>query len=155
MPVIVIGADADVGGPIIEALVGRSGQVRAFVSDEQVAGRLRERGVHVALGDVSDVSHVEAACTRTFSAVLVTAAATDGRERSFAADAEAVLAGWGAALRASAVTRAIWVVAGDLEGWEPPASAPESVVLDAGRPDLAAEVARLDDAAELPIADSL
>ncbi|NIQ53494.1 MAG: hypothetical protein GWN71_08665, partial [Gammaproteobacteria bacterium] len=52
----------------------------------------------VALGDVSDASHVGAACTNCFSVVLVQDAAHDDRERSFANDPPAVLGAWADAI---------------------------------------------------------
>jgi uncharacterized protein YbjT (DUF2867 family) len=149
MPVIVVGADTEHGPAIIDALLDRAGQVRAFVTDEEEAERLRAAKVHVALGDVSDASHVEAASTRCFSAVLVTTAAVDGRERSFARSDDEVLRGWAQAIGASSVTRAIWVVDDAHTGWDPPDVTPERAVLTIGHPDLAAEVARLDDAASI------
>ena len=83
--------------------------MRAFVSDPAAGAELRELGVKVALGDVSDDSHVQGSCTNCFTAVLITEAARDGRERSFATNEEQVLEGWAAAAAASGVTRVIWV----------------------------------------------
>jgi hypothetical protein len=110
-----------------------------------VAAGLRKTSVKVALGDVSDESHVEAASTRCFTAVLVAAAAEDERERSFASTPQQVLAGWGRAIGASGVRRAIWVMSG-----EPPESkVGEVAVVEPDRPDLADRVALLDDAQTL------
>ncbi len=61
MPVIVVGADTEIGLASIEGLLARQGEVRAFVTDPEVGASLRERRVKVALGDVSDPSHIEAA----------------------------------------------------------------------------------------------
>lgn len=151
MPVIVIGADTAVGAAIVTALSDRDGEVRAFVTDPTVAAELKNGGVKVAVGDVSDASHVEGAAMNCFCAVLITDAAGDQRVRSFAAQPESVLDGWRSAVRASGLTRAIWVadeIAAPTEGGE----TPERVVVDGrGRSvaDVAAEVARLEDAAEL------
>jgi uncharacterized protein YbjT (DUF2867 family) len=109
MPVIVIGADTDLGREVVAALLPRAAEMRAFVTDPAAAATLKERGVKVALGDVSDASHVGAACRNAFCAVLIAAAAGDGRERAFAADPDAVVAAWTDALRDAGVTRAIWV----------------------------------------------
>ena len=118
--------------------------MRAFVTDRSVAERLKPLGVKVATGDVSDDSHVGAASTRCFSAVLLTKAASDDRERSFASTPEAVVEGWRRAIEEAEVRRAIWVSA------DPVAPAtPEHVVLDPSTPDLAERIAELDDAAEL------
>jgi uncharacterized protein YbjT (DUF2867 family) len=84
MPVIVVGADTSQGRAVVEGLLEPGREVRAFVSDPDAGAELRELGVKVALGDVSDDSHVQGACTNCFTAVLVTEAARDGRERSFA-----------------------------------------------------------------------
>ncbi len=151
MPVIVIGADTEIGEAIVEALLPRRGEVRAFVSDPDAAARLKERGVKVAVGDVSDASHVGGAALNTFSAVLVPEAATDARERSFAAGASQVFAMWAEALGDAGVHRAIWLAAEDLESL-PIATAPEvAIVATAGRAhaDVAADVASLDEAAVL------
>lgn len=109
MPVIVIGADTPIGSEIVDALIPRSGEVRAFVSDPETAARLRERGLKVALGDVSDGSHVGWAAMRAFSAVLVWEAASDERERAFAGSPPQVARAWVDGLEEAGVTRAIWV----------------------------------------------
>ena len=144
MPVIVIGADTPGGDQILSALSSRDGEVRAFATDEAQAARLRAAGYRVAIGDVSDASHLAAAAFGCFSAVLVAEAAADGRERSFALDPAAVHAAWEQALEEAGVTRAIWV------GVAPPrrAAVPESVVVTTrGRTaaEVAAEVAEQDD----------
>ena len=90
-------------------LVEPGREVRAFVSDPAIGAELRALGVKVALGDVSDDSHVQGSCTNCFTAVLITEAARDGRARSFATNEEQVLEGWAAAAAASGVTRVIWV----------------------------------------------
>ena len=148
MPVIVIGADTPLGGPIIDSLLSRDGEVRAFVTDAAAAERLKGRRVKVALGDVSDFGHVGAAATRCFTAVVVQAAASDDRERSFAADAPAVLTGWVDAIRDADVRRLIWV------GADAPESVPtaEYAAIDPTGGDpaaIAAEVAALDEVASL------
>ena len=122
MPVIVVGADTDVGDAVVEIVRLSAPEVRAFVTDEDAAASLKERGVKVAIGDVSDSSHVEAAALNCFCAVLVTEAALDGRERAFADHSDAVVAGWAGAARNAGVQRVIWVTGG--EGGKP---LPESV----------------------------
>lgn len=146
MPVIIVGADTDIGGRIVEAMVAPEREVRAFVSDPAAAERMKSVGVKVALGDVSDPSHIGGACTNCFSVVLVTEAASDGRERAFAATSEVVIAGWAEAARDAAVTRVIWVTdRRDL----PAVEGIETAVVDPRRDDPVAEVVRLDDAATL------
>jgi uncharacterized protein YbjT (DUF2867 family) len=142
MPVIVVGADTSQGRAVVEGLVEPGREVRAFVSDPTVGAELRGLGVKVALGDVSDDSHVQGSCTNCFTAVLITEAARDGRERSFAANEEQVLVGWAAAAAASGVTRVIWVH----DGEPPPVRVREVRTVSTGHPDLVAEVAALDDA---------
>lgn len=144
MPVIVVGADTPGGEEIVRRLLAREGQVRAFVTDRSVAERLKPLGVKVATGDVSDASHVGAAATRCFSAVLLTAAASDDRERSFASTPAAVVDGWRDAIGEAEVRRAIWVSGSDVAP-----TTPEHVVLDPGMVGLADRIAELDDAAEL------
>jgi putative NADH-flavin reductase len=142
MPVIVVGADTNVGLAIIDALYRPQREVRAFVSDETVAGRLRQMAIKVALGDVSDDTHVEAAATRCFSAILVAEAATDDRERSFSTSPDQVFNGWGRAIGDAGVTRAIWV----MRGLPPPTSVPETGVVDPEDPNVPQQVVALDDA---------
>jgi uncharacterized protein YbjT (DUF2867 family) len=140
MPVIVVGADTPVGKAIINALIEPDREVRAFVTDPAAAENLKRRGVKVALGDVSDPSHVEGAATNCFSAVLVAAAADDERERAFASDTRTVLEGWADAVKG--VQRAIWVTADQ----PPQTKTPEKVTVadDAELGEIAARVAELD-----------
>lgn len=142
MPVIVIGADTGPGKLIIDRLRHPDREVRAFVTSETAAVELKDRGVKVALGDVSDESHVEGAALRCFSAVLVAEAAEDARERSFASTPEAVMAGWARAVGRSKVKRVIWVKPGD----PPDTPTGEVAVVDPTDPRLVEKVAALDDA---------
>jgi hypothetical protein len=147
MPVIVVGADTPLGLSIVSALIEPDREVRAFVTDGDVAISLKGRGVKVALGDVSDPSHVGGACLNCFSAVLVTEAALDGRERAFAIDRRTVLEGWTEAVREADVTRVIWV---DTIGDLPSTGIEQTAVVNPETiDDVAAEVVRLDDAARL------
>ena len=152
MPVIVIGADTPHGLAVVAALLDREGELRAFVSDVDAAIDLRTSGVKVAIGDVSDGSHIGGAAMNTFSAVLIAAAATDNRERSFAGTLEGVITAWAEGLREARVHRALWV--GDHPPDEHPirtAVAEFAVVTTSGRPpqQIAAEVAELDEAAHI------
>lgn len=107
MPVMIVGADAAGGDAIVSALHIDDREVRAFVTDIERAQELRASGVKVAVGDVSDDGHLEAACTNCFSAVLLAQAAWDERERSFSDDPDTVLAGWSRAVSEAGVDRAI------------------------------------------------
>lgn len=109
MPVIVVGADTDLGAKVVTALLGRQGEVRAFISDPDAGEVMRKVGVKVAIGDVSDGSHIASAALNCFAAVLDPEAATDGRERAFAVTVDTVFAAWAEALRDAAVRRAIWL----------------------------------------------
>lgn len=142
MPVIVVGADTDVGARILEGLHDPEREIRVFVSDEARGAELRERGYKVALGDVSDESHVEAASTKCFSAILIAEAAQDSRERSFADDAAAVLRGWANAMRNSKVNRVIWVTGEE----HPQTKVVEVAAVRPDDPEVADVVRRLDDA---------
>lgn len=145
MPVIVVGADTRTGEAILEALIGPHREVRAFVSDAGAAAGLKQRGVKVALGDVSDDSHVQGAALNVFTAVMVTEAASDDRERSFADDEEAVLAGWAAAMVGARVSRVIWVH----EGPVPEVPGAEVALVSPRDPQLVRRVKELDDARSL------
>jgi uncharacterized protein YbjT (DUF2867 family) len=142
MPVIVVGADTETGRAVVEGLIEPGREVRAFVSDVDAATALRRAGVKVALGDVSDDSHIQGAAMNCFTAVLVTEAARDDRERSFATSEEQVLEGWAEATSASGVTRVIWVHDGEV----PPVQASEVRIVSPTHPSLVTEVAALDNA---------
>ncbi len=154
MPVIVIGADTELGAAVIGALLDRAGEVRAFVTDPVAGAAFKARGVKVATGDVSDGSHVASASVNTFSAVVVPEAAFDDRERSFAPDPAAVLDVWAEALAEAGVRRVIWLEDERAEGAPgtlASATAELATVETAGlKPsEVAATVARLDDAAQI------
>lgn len=151
MPVIVVGADTPVGEAIVQALKGREGEVRAFVSDVDTGLGLKQAGVKVAIGDVSDASHVGGAAMQCFSAVLVPDAAFDDRERSFAEDAAGVLAGWAEALRDGGVKRAIVLEDDRLDLTAVLEGCTNEIAYVAPGPhdEVAREVARLDDLASL------
>lgn len=149
MPVIVVGADASRGAEIIDALAAGGGEVRAFVSDAAEAARCQDRGIKMAVGDVSDASHVGGAAMGAFTAVFVAAAATDTRERAFASSPAAVFSAWEEAATDAGVQRVIWVgAAGDAP--QGMAEVPAGFrCIDPARPDVAPAVASLDAAARL------
>lgn len=136
---------------MVRALLAREGEVRAFVSDPESAPPLKALGVKVAVGDVSDASHIGGAGLNAFSAVVIEAASVDDRERSFAAGRSEVLAAWAEGLSDAGVRRIIWIGASHL----PPELtdiAPETAsvaVEGTSSTDIAAQVARLDDLASL------
>jgi nucleoside-diphosphate-sugar epimerase len=152
MPVIVVGADTEIGLVSIDRLLARQGEVRAFVSDPTIGVSLKKRGVKVALGDVSDPSHVEAAALYCFSAVLIGEATHDDRERSFASAPKDVIDGWASAVGAAQVRRRIWVVDNTTAGLVPDAPGAEQAVVSndyRSVAHVAAEVVALDDAVSL------
>ncbi len=149
MPVMIIGADTDPGRAIMRRFLDPQREVRAFVTDPEEADALRQHGVKVALGDVSDDSHIAGACLNCFSTVLVGAAAADGRERAFASSEEAVMAGWARAAATAGVTRVIWVT----ETEPPPVGVAEVATVAPGSTDLAEAVYRLDAARQIPTTD--
>lgn len=154
MPVIVIGADTVIGRAAVDALLPGAAELRAFVSDPDEIDGLKARGVKVAVGDVSDGSHVGGAATRAFCAVLVPAAATDRRERSFASTPEGVVAAWADGLRDAGIRRVIWVDDGRVHGGADllAGAAEEFAVVPAtGRSpeEIAREIARLESQREL------
>jgi uncharacterized protein YbjT (DUF2867 family) len=147
MPVIVIGADSPLGASIVDTLRGRPGERRAFVGSRETGEPLRAAGFKVAVGDISDSSHVEGAAHGSFTAVLIAEAATDGRELAFADNPDAVIEGWLAAVGAAGVTRVI-LVGPERPG---PPGVQWAVVDPNGRSpaEVATEVAMLDDAREV------
>lgn len=149
MPVIVVGADTEPGRLIINRLNHPDREIRAFVTSEAAAIELKDEGVKVALGDVSDESHVEGAALRCFSAVLVAEAAEDSRERSFARSARDVMSGWARAVAKSDVKRVIWVTSGD----PPEVTIGEVATVDPADPELEEKVAALDDAQTISTPD--
>ncbi len=149
MPAIVIGADTEVGLAVVNALTDRPGEVRAFVTRPAIAAELKKLGAKVAVGDVSDASHIGPASLNAFSAVLIAEAAFDDRERSFAGNPEAVFAVWAEGLLDAEVKRLIWVGA-DTAPEALVKAAPEFFAVAILNRDAAAigrEVAEIDDSA--------
>ncbi|HEY5890364.1 MAG TPA: NAD(P)H-binding protein [Acidimicrobiia bacterium] len=143
MPVIVVGADTPEGRAIFDGLISPGREIRVFVSDPDTAAGFREKGAKVAVGDVSDDSHIEAAAASCFTAVLVTPAIDDGREISFATGSNQVLHRWATAV--AGVRRVIWVHDGEV----PPVSQAEIARVEPGDPDLVTKVVALDEVREL------
>ena len=147
LPVIVVGADHPLGEVIARKLAAPDREVRAFISSVNSHGPLRSLGIKVAIGDLSDESHVEAAATSCFTAVFIEPALGDGRELAFA-EPDAAAQGWAKAAAGARVQRVIWV-----GGVAPSLTAPEmaAVAVDDRSPEeIADEVALLDDLAQLP-----
>lgn len=130
---------------MIDRLLEPEREVRAFVTDPETAARLRERGAKVALGDISDDSHLAGACLNCFTVVLVEEAARDDRERAFAPDVAAVLASWARAVGSASVQRVIWLTSGD----PPPVKTDQVAVVDPSDPDIAERVYEIDAARQI------
>ena len=146
MPILVVGADHPIGRAIVEKLVNPEREVRAFVSDTSIGAELKGLGAKVAVGDLSDESHVAAAATNCFSIAFVAPAIDDSRELALLAVPEVPVA-WARAARDAGITRVIWV--GDRI---PAFEVPEVVEVDAKAlvpREIASEVARLDDLQKL------
>ncbi len=79
-----------------------------FVTDSEVGERYRSVA-KVAVGDLSDGSHVGGAAIGAFCAVVIASAAHDDRERHFATTPDAVFAQWADGLKDAAVGRVIVV----------------------------------------------
>ncbi len=108
MPVIVIGADTELGHAIVPALQPASGEIRLFASDDDAVRRYRGF-CKVAVGDISDGTHVGGAAIGAFCAVVIATAAHDDRERHFADTPEALLEQWADGLQDAAISRVILV----------------------------------------------
>jgi len=147
MPVIVVGADHPLGEVIARKLAAPEREVRAFISSANSHGPLRSLGIKVAIGDLSDESHVEAAATSCFTAVFVEPALGDGRELAFAAP-DAAARNWAKAALGARVQRVIWV-----GNSAPSINDAEMAVVaidSRSQEEIAEEVAMLDDLAQLP-----
>ncbi|HKX74157.1 MAG TPA: NAD(P)H-binding protein [Acidimicrobiia bacterium] len=147
MPVIVVGADHPLGEAVIERLLGPDREIRAYVSDPAAVDSLKKRGAKVALGDLSDSSHVAGASLHCFSVVLIGPAVGDGRDISFAANTAEVFRGWAQAAEEAGARRIIWVT----DDATPPSSRENAQVAVGDRTpgEIAEEVAAKDDAASL------
>lgn len=152
MPVLIVGADTPTGAAVVSALSDREGELRCFVSDADVAAELKAQSAKVAIGDVSDGSHVGAAGLNCFSMIFITTSATDDRERAFAATPQDVFDQWQEAITMAGAKRVIWVEDAPSIGSGSRIEAPEiAVVSSVGKLDghVAERVVALDEAANL------
>lgn len=156
MPVIVVGADTPLGEAVVAGFDPLGREVRVFVTDPTAGDRFKQRGCKVAVGDVSDGSHVGGAALRAFTAVLVSDALVDERERAFAKTPAATVAEWVTGLQDAGVQRVIWVNRGGLaEAIDALREAfDQFAIIDAdehGVPKVVAAIRALDEAERLPI----
>ncbi len=108
MPVILIGADTELGHAIVPELRPASGEIRLFSSSEEAVARYRPFA-KVAVGDISDGTHVGGAAIGAFCAIVIATAAHDNRERHFAATPVDLFAQWSDGLADANVSRVIVV----------------------------------------------
>lgn len=108
MPVIVIGADTELGHAIVSELRPASGEIRLFASSEDAVARYRS-SAKIAVGDISDGTHVGGAAIGAFCAIVIASAAHDDRERHFAATPADLFAQWSDGLADAGVSRVILV----------------------------------------------
>lgn len=121
MPVIVIGADTPLGHQVVRTLEPASGEIRIFASDADAVGEYRSFA-KVAVGDISDGTHVGGAAIGAFCAIVIAATAHDERERFFAATTDELYRQWADGLADAGISRVIVVGA--------PAEIPDPVHLD-------------------------
>jgi uncharacterized protein YbjT (DUF2867 family) len=108
MPVLVTGAESWLGAAVIEQLRATGGELRAYldatVATDDDAARLRAEGCKVALGELDDEGHLEAACEQVHTvAHCWTGPLHDPDEQV------EVAATLGSALLGAGVRRLIWV----------------------------------------------
>jgi len=108
IPVLVIGADTDLGRALVPALRSDAAELRVFCSDPAAAEPYRGFA-KIAVGDISDGTHVGGAATGAYCAVVIAAAAHDARERAFATDTESLFGQWAGGLAEAEVHRIIVV----------------------------------------------
>jgi hypothetical protein len=154
VPAIIIGADTPLGSAIASGIDATDREVRAFVSDPATSADLRALGINTAVGDVSDGSHISAAASGCFTAIIDPTMALDVRERSFSTSPDTTILIWGQGLQEAGVTRIIWLQHDAIPSI--PASmrtsSPEFVVIatHGQKPSsVAAEVFRIDDLDEI------
>lgn len=112
MPVIIIGADTELGHALIPTLRPGAAELRLFASDADAVAEYRDFA-KVAVGDISDGTHVGGAAIGAFCAIIIAAAAHDERERYFAPEPEPLFAQWADGLGDAGVARVIVVGSGD------------------------------------------
>ena len=138
------------GIAIVTALTAGSGEVRVFITDPSFAEEFRRAECKVAIGDVSDASHVAVAAFDCFTAVLIADAAADDRERSFASTPSLVLEGWCDAIREAGIQRQIWIEPSDLNGLPVIPTGTEIAILSPATDELARAVTTINELEEIP-----
>ncbi len=136
----------------MKALTDREGELRCFVTDVEIAADLRSGSAKVALGDVSDGSHVGGAGLNCFSMVFICAAATDIRERAFCTTPAQVFEQWQEAITMAGARRIIWIEDADTAGSGSRIVANEIAVIagdELSHREIADRVVALDEASDL------
>lgn len=112
MPVIIIGADSAIGHALIPALRPDASELRLFASDAAAVAEYRDFA-KVAIGDISDGTHIGGAAIGAFCAVVIATAAHDERDRYFAPTTGALFAQWADGLADAGVQRVIVIGTGN------------------------------------------
>ncbi len=108
MPVLVTGAEDGLGVRVIERLRASDGEVRAFLdataAGETAAATLRSRGCKVALGELDDEGHLEAAMAQVHTVAHCWGGALHDLDQQVV-----VAATLAAALLGAGVRRLVWI----------------------------------------------
>lgn len=150
MPVFVTHADTAVGTDLVRALVADGADVRAFASGAGDVDEVRAAGAIVAVGDLDDEGHLEAAMTHAHTVVVP--------EVGWLADADDIAATWPVIVRAAVQAEVARIVVVSLVGARAGAGVPvldvlgriEAMVRDAAPQSL---VVRIDGVVEAGHAD--
>jgi uncharacterized protein YbjT (DUF2867 family) len=71
MPVLVVPADTPIGVPLVRALAGLGGEVRAYATGDGDVAALREAGAFVAVGTLDDEGRLDAAMTDVHTVIAL------------------------------------------------------------------------------------
>ncbi len=133
MPVVVTRADEGIGPRLVAALRADGAEVRAFAAGDGDVGALRAAGAFVAIGDLDDEGHLDAAMTDAHTVIVPTA--------TWAAEPDVLDATVPVAARAARSAGVRRVVLVSVVGADPASSVPllaahgrdEAVVAEEGR----------------------
>lgn len=121
MPVFVTHADTAVGADLVRALVADGADVRAFATGAGDVAEVRAAGAIVAVGDLDDEGHLEAAMTHAHTVVVP--------EVGWLADADDIAATWPVIVRAAVQAEVARIVVVSLVGARAGADVPVLDVL--------------------------
>ena len=121
MPVFVTHADTAIGTDLVRALVAEGADVRAFATGAGDVAEVRAVGAIVAVGDLDDEGHLEAAMTHAHTVVVP--------EIGWLADADDVATSWPVIVRAAVQAEVARIVVVSLVGARAGATVPVLDVL--------------------------